>query len=122
MTLKEHYNTLYQGALEKITTNNYALDPLIDSTKDNRFGITLLIRPLDKVKNEIKKFLNALKTIDANQYYYANTDIHITILSIISCYNGFKLEDINLSEYNTLIKKSLLNTKNIEIEFKGITA
>lgn len=122
MKLKEHYNSLYQSALKKITYDNYILDPLLDSTNDNRFGITLLIRPPDEVKNAIQKFLNELKTIDANQYYYADTDIHVTILSIISCYNGFKLEDINISEYNTLIKQSLLDTKNIEIEFKGITA
>lgn len=122
MNLKEHYNSLYQNAIEKIKSDNYAVDPLIDSTKDNRFGITLLIRPPDKVKNEIQKFLNELKALEANQYYYANTDIHITILSIISCYNGFKLKDINISEYNTLIKQSLLDIENIEIQFKGLTA
>lgn len=43
-------------------------------------------------------------------------------MSIISCYDGFNLDTINLSKYISLIKKSLLNTSHIKIEFKGITA
>ena len=32
------------------------------------------------------------------------------------------MKDINISEYNTLIKQSLLDIENIEIQFKGLTA
>ncbi|SFC80706.1 hypothetical protein SAMN04487987_10146 [Algibacter pectinivorans] len=113
---------LYEKSLEKIISDNYTIDKLIDSSKDNRFGITLLIRPPLEIKNEIQKFLNELRILDSNQYYYENTDIHITIMSLISCYAGFKLEDIDVAKYNNLIKKSLSNISEIEIEFKGVTA
>lgn len=122
MNLKEHYDTLYTKSIKHIETDDYDIDALIDSPSDNRFGITLLIRPSLKVKNEIQKFLGELKAIDPNQYYYENSDVHITVMSIISCYNGFKLESNEIPKYIELIKESLANISNIEIEFKGITA
>tara|TARA_R110002050_G_scaffold281956_2_gene429631 strand:- start:805 stop:1485 length:681 start_codon:yes stop_codon:yes gene_type:complete len=122
MNLKTHYNNLYTESIKKISNDNYQIDELIDSSLDQRFGITLIIKPSIEVKNEIQKFLNQLKSIDPNQYYYQNSDIHITVLSIISCYNGFKLEGIKLSEYIKTIKKSIITNSNIKIEFKGITA
>lgn len=122
MSLKSHYDTLYKTAIQSIVSNNYEIDNLIHSNLDNRFGITLLMRPPIAVKNEIQKFLNALKAIDPNQYYYKNSDIHITVMSIISCYDGFQLDTIDISKYTTLIKESLADISNIEIQFKGITA
>lgn len=122
MTIKVHYDNLYEKSIKRIASNNYEIDELINSPSDDRFGITLLIRPSSEVKNEIQKFLDELKAIDPNQYYYENSDIHITVLSIISCYNGFKLADIDISKYIELIKESLLEVSNLEIEFKGVTA
>jgi len=122
MNLKEHYDCLYLDSVEKIKNNHYTLDQLIDSSSDNRFGITVLIRPSIDVKNKIKGFLNELKKNNPNQYYYPNSDIHITVLSIISGFEGFDLKSISVPEYNTLIQKSIENIKDFEIHFQGITA
>ncbi|WP_100615652.1 2'-5' RNA ligase family protein [Confluentibacter citreus] len=122
MNLEEHYNKLYIESMKKIMDDDYEVDKLINSSLDNRFGITLLIRPPDAVKNNIQKFLNNIKTVEPNQYYYKNSDIHITVMSIISCYEGFQLERIDISEYIDLISKSLIENPEIEIEFRGITA
>src|SRR5690606_29085962 len=99
MNLKEHYNTLYKTSVRKISSDNYEIDPLIRADNDARFGISLLIKPPLEIKNEIQKFLHELQTIEPNQYYYPNTDIHITVLSIISCYEGFRLSNIKVSDY-----------------------
>ncbi|WP_111306851.1 2'-5' RNA ligase family protein [Confluentibacter sediminis] len=122
MDLKTHYNILYTDSIRKIRNDDYEIDPLINSSSDNRFGITLLIRPPDDIKNNIQKFLNEFKSIDPKQYYYQNSDIHITVMSIISCYDGFELERINISEYIDVISKSLTKNPKINIDFKGITA
>ncbi|NMH88593.1 2'-5' RNA ligase family protein [Flavivirga algicola] len=122
MNLEAHYKNLYEESIQKISNDDYQIDDLIHSPLDNRFGITLLARPSKKVKNEIQKFLSKLKTIEPNQYYYANSDIHITVMSIISCYDGFMLKDIELPEYIKHINDSLIDDSNIEIKFKGITA
>ncbi|SFZ93299.1 2'-5' RNA ligase [Flaviramulus basaltis] len=122
MNLEKHYSSLYESSIQKINNDDYQIDKLIHDPNDNRFGITLLIRPSAKVKNEIQEFLNELKIVEPNQYYYENSDIHITVMSIISCYNGFELKHIEIPKYIDIIKKSLITNPNIEIEFKGLTA
>lgn len=122
MNLVEHYDNLYQESIQKIKSDDYQTDNLIVSTKDNRFGITLVIRPDISVRNNIQTFLTELKAVESDQYYYPNSDIHITIMSLISCYNGFHLSQISIPDYVELIKKSIPERKGIQIEFKGITA
>ena len=123
MNLIEHYNNLYKASILKIQSDCYQIDERIDSTADNRLGITLIIRPNIQVINNIQTFLDDLKAIEPNQYYYPNSDIHVTALSLISCYNGFDIAQISILEYVELIKKSITAyNKSFEIEFRGITA
>lgn len=122
MNLENHYKTLYNESINKIFSDNYEIDHLIDSNKDKRFGLTLLIRPSNEIKNEIQKFLNKFKEIEPNQYYYPNSDIHITVMSIISCYNEFDISKIDLQKYIELTEKCLIKGIELNINFKGITA
>jgi 2'-5' RNA ligase len=121
MNLKEHYNLLYRESMYKIMSENYKTDNLIDSETDRRLGLTIVIRPSAAVKNNIQQFLDELKKIEPNQYYYPSSDIHITVMSIISCYEGFEIDTIELPKYIDLIQKCLI-TENINIQFKGLTA
>lgn len=122
MKLKEHYNELYINALQKIVSDQYETDDLIASPADNRFGLTLLIRPGDEVKKRIRTFLEELKTIDPNQYFYPDADIHLTVMSIVSCYDGFKLTQVDKEAYIEVILASLPRGENLEVKFEGITA
>lgn len=122
MDLPAHYNKLYQESKAKIAGGNYEIDELIDSKDDCRFGITLVIRPDESTKANIQHFLDEVKAIDPNQYYYQNSDLHITVMSIISCYVGFELEQINIQDYVKLIEQVLLKHRSFKIQFKGLTA
>ncbi|HEY8935675.1 MAG TPA: mutarotase [Cyclobacteriaceae bacterium] len=122
MNLPEHYNALYHDAIQKIKSDNYQIDNLIDSSSDNRFGITLLIRPDKQIRDAIRKFLSDLKIVEPDQYYYPDSDIHVTVMSIISCYNGFDVAQISVVDYVEIIRKSIINEKKMKIEFRGITA
>tara|TARA_B100000953_G_scaffold15577_1_gene13719 strand:- start:323 stop:1003 length:681 start_codon:yes stop_codon:yes gene_type:complete len=122
MNLTEHYKELYESSIRLIENGDYKTDLLIDSPADRRFGITLLIRPPENVKNKIQLFLDDLKEVDPSQYYYPNSDIHITVMSIISCYEGFHLDQISIVNYIDLIQESLNEIARFKIKFKGITA
>ena len=122
MNLTEHYNQLYTKSSEEILSGNYKLDSQIKNSSDSRFGITLLIRPNELIKANIQLFLDQLKAIEPNQYYYPDSDIHITVMSIISCYEGFSLDQISIPKYIDVIQQSLVHLDKITIDFRGITA
>jgi 2'-5' RNA ligase len=122
MNLAEHYHKLYTESIAKIAAGNYETDHLIDSDTDYRFGITLVIRPDAATNNNIQQFLSEAKAIEPDQYYYQNSDIHITLMSIISCYEGFDLKDIHVQDYIQLIQQVLAKHKSFKIQFKGLTA
>lgn len=122
MNLKQHYHNLYLESLQRIKADQYQLDPLLDAETDTRAGLTLLIRPSLPVKKAIQSFLEQLKAIDPHQYYYPESDLHITVMAIISCYEGFVLEQIEVAEYVKLIQKSLEGVSSFAINFRGLTA
>ena len=122
MEMIKYYNKLYEDSTKKIISDNYQIDEHIDSPSDNRFGITLIMRPGIYIKNNIQKLLSELRAIEPDQYYYSNSDIHLTVLSVISCYNGFVLEDISLKDYIKLIKQNINTLNEIKINFNGLTA
>ena len=122
MTLENHYKKLYHESINKISSDNYHIDTLIDSKNDRRFGLTLIIRPSNEIKRKIQDFLKNFKEIEPNQYYYPNSDIHITVMSIISCYNDFDMSKIDVQKYIDLTEKCILKGIDLNITFKGITA
>lgn len=122
MSLEAHYNNLYNESIKQIKSNAYQTDNLIDNKDDLRSGLSLIIRPSEVVKNTIQRFINQLKAIEPHQYYYPNSDIHITVLSLISCYDEFDISDISTDNYIELIEKSMDKNLNFEVEFRGITA
>jgi 2'-5' RNA ligase len=121
MNLSEHYNALFKTSSELILSEKYSIDSKISDDSDKRFGITLLIRPSEEIKNNIQTFLKELKKTEPEQYYYPNADIHITVMSIISCAEGFTLNKFSTSEYVEIIEKSLVDVNKIEIEYRGVT-
>jgi 2'-5' RNA ligase len=122
MNLKEHYNKLYQDSIKKIRSDSYQTDKLIDSNNDKRFGITLLLRPDSSVRAKIQKFLSEIRAIDPNQYFYPDSDLHVTVMSIITCYDGFELSQINVDNYVDTIQKSIRGLSRFNLEFNGLTA
>lgn len=122
MDLKAHYANLYEKSIALIETDQYQIDNLIHSPTDFRRGLTLVIKPDEQIGKQFQSLLTELKEIDPHQYYYPVDDFHITALSIITCYEGFKLADIVLNDYIETIQKSLANISPFSTNFEGITA
>lgn len=122
MNLEDHYNDLWKKALQKFKKQEFEFDTLINSDDDTRYGITLLARPSNEVKQNISKALQKIKTVAPNQYYYPISDLHITILSIISCYAGFSLDEIDQSEYRQIVHSATKSISPFKLHFRGVTA
>ncbi|MNX20279.1 hypothetical protein D3C86_502190 [compost metagenome] len=122
MNLTEHYNQLYKTSSEIISAGKYSIDSELKNELDSRFGITLLIRPNDEIKANIQTFISELKKVEPEQYFYTDSDIHVTVMSIISCSENFSLNQISPNEYIEVICRSLVDVDKINLHFKGITA
>ena len=118
--LDELYSSLNDKAYAEILSGKYFIDDSIDASNDQRFGLTILIRPNDNVKNEIENVLNKIRKVEPEEYYYPKSDLHVTVLSIISCYSGFDISKISIHQYSEIMGKSVKDIENFEIEFKGI--
>ncbi|WP_281232554.1 2'-5' RNA ligase family protein [Flavobacterium gelatinilyticum] len=122
MHLSQHYNQLYKTSSEAIIKGKYETDAAIKNESDSRFGVTLLIRPNSEIKTKIQLFIDELKKTEPDQYFYPDSDIHVTVLSIISCSENFHVNQISPNDYIQVICKSLVDVDKITIQFKGITA
>lgn len=122
MDLKKHYNGLWENALQIFRAGDFEIDPFLNTANDNRFGITLLFRPGKEVKDKVDVFLQELRQLEPEQYYYPASDMHVTVMSIISCHAGFSLGSIHLVEYIAVLQECLADIKPFRIDFAGITA
>jgi 2'-5' RNA ligase len=117
-----HYNQMWIHARSSFLEGKPTGDPLLDEPGDDRYGITLLLRPDETTAQKIHAFLQQMAGLEPDQYYYPVSDLHLTILSIISCYSGFQLSQIDIPAYDTRIKEVLRGVPPFRIRFKGITA
>lgn len=116
------YDEMWQKSLPRFQTGDYEVDAQIQSDGDTRTGFTVLCRISGEVGGNIERFLQRLRLIEPDQYFYPPTDLHLTVLSVISCYQGFELSDVEPNAYIQVVKQSLENIKPFKIEFRGITA
>lgn len=113
---------MWAQANQQFELGRFEYDALINSPNDSRRGITLLARPPESIKAAIKVLLNDLQDTEPWQYYYPTTDIHLTGLSIISCYEGFTLNQMDTNAYVALIREVLHTHSSFNVSFSGLTA
>lgn len=122
MNINTTYNEMWQRTLPLLKSGIVETDPMIFNKKDTRRGMTLLFRPPAHLVASIQSFLQAAQQIEPNQYYYPSTDLHLTVLTIISCQPDFKRHDINVSLYQPIIEEALSTIPPFKIRFQGVTA
>lgn len=119
-TLEAVYNDLWKKSHQQLSQGTHHVDPYLNTKEDPRKGITLLARPEASVIAKIQELQNHLRELEPDQYYYPATDLHLTVLSIVSCYKDFVPNKFDASEYIEIIQSCLSNS--IEVELRGITA
>jgi len=119
--LQQLYTNMWKNSIDRFKNNNCETDQLIHDPRDMRRGITVLSYFDNPVDVEISKFLNELRIIEPEQYYYPSNELHLTVLSIIGCISGFKLSNINAEEYSSIFKESIKEIGGFKVKYKGIT-
>ncbi|WP_440906348.1 2'-5' RNA ligase family protein (plasmid) [Catenovulum sp. SX2] len=122
---KQIYEQMWQSFEQALVSNSYQLDKLINDSSDSRRGITALAYIQDNnqaLAQEINQFIQKVARLEPSQYYYPTNELHLTLLSVISCIAGFELTEVNVEAYRELFIEVMRDCAPISIEFVGITA
>ena len=122
MDLEKHYRELNRITLREIQNKGFSFDPELDNEQDSRRGLTLLLRPNQALKNAFGIFIEAVAAVEPGHYFYPASDLHITILPIISCIPKLALEQLDINKYGEVIEGAMDGTGKIGIRFEGIFA
>jgi 2'-5' RNA ligase len=122
MDLAAHYDAMRTAALGQLAQGEAELDPLIDSPHDTRRGLTLLTRPPAAITAAMEEVVTEFQAVDPAQYYYPTPDIHLTLLSIISCYSGFTLATVDPARYQLAVQAILADCRPFTLTYTGLTA
>lgn len=113
---------MWAGAKPLLQAGDITIDPLIDAKDDPRRGLTLIFRPPESIVSGIQEFLYKAALPEPHQYYYPASDIHLTVLSIISCYPDFHPDPEILTSYQSIIHECIQETPPFTLAFRGVTA
>ncbi|MGI4870638.1 MAG: 2'-5' RNA ligase family protein [Janthinobacterium lividum] len=122
MNLPAHYAAMRAAALQQFAQGAADLDPLLDAPNDTRRGLTLLARPAPPLAAAIVGLLAELRRTEPAQYYYPAADLHLTVLSLISCYPGFTLAAIEPEKYRRLVAETVQDILPFTVTLAGLTA
>jgi 2'-5' RNA ligase len=122
MNLQQHYEAMRTEGFRKLAEGQVELDSQIESGDDTRRGITLVARPPAAIRTRLEELLADFKSVEPDQYFYPASDMHLTILAIISCYSGFKLELIEPADYRAAARHIVEQISPFTISFTGLTA
>lgn len=120
--LEKKYNVMWETSQAHFAEQGVDIDPNIYSNCDNRKGITVIAKFSSDLGVEVCQSFEKLKRIEPKQYYYSENELHLTVLSLISCNENFSVEQINIDEYKSAIVKAVMGIKPFKISFKGVTA
>lgn len=122
VNLNDHYNQLWERSLASFREGRFDCDPYLRGKEDRRYGLTLRAVPPRPVKADVVTALSDIQSVAPEQYYYPAADLHITLLSVISCYAGFTLGGISPGAYADIIQRAIENVAPFRIRFRGVTA
>ena len=116
---------MWQRFDQALHNEGVSVDHNIHNNADTRRGVTALayIEKNDtQVATRISEFLAGLQQVIPNQYFYPTDELHLTMLSVISCVDDFTLDDIHIPPYTALFQEALLGLPEFNITFRGVTA
>ncbi|MDN2665493.1 hypothetical protein OW495_02120 [Vibrio sp. 14N.309.X.WAT.E.F5] len=120
------YDDMWQRFELALKRNEYELDPYLSELEnDTRRGITALAylnQGNSSTINEIIRFQKEVRELEPKQYYHPSNELHLTVLSVISCLPEFAVTEIDVNPYIDVFRSALKNAGKIEIRYHGVSA
>lgn len=122
MSAEKVYERLWREASPSLARGAINLDPLIGSGQDRRRGLTVVLRPAAAVLDAYDEFLLEARSLEPAQYFYPRSDMHTTVLSIVSCEPEFQPSPAERAEYAQLVGTVAAGAEPFSVTYRGVSA
>ncbi len=120
--LSERYAQLWNGAIDFVRGGAVNVDPLLAIREpDLRRCLTVIVRPDAETREAVAVFLDQLRDLDPEQYYYDPSELHVTVLSLFTATPDFQKYLVRYDEYLGAVRAALSQGRSFSIEFTGVT-
>jgi 2'-5' RNA ligase len=108
------------GALLK--SGEMPIDPhLRDKAGDSRRGVTLVARPDANVRRKVGRLLSEVAAIHPRQHFYRPSELHVTVMAIISGSTSWRDEIRKLPACQEVLNRVLEKGRLFRVHFRGVT-
>ena len=90
--LQAQYDGMWRDTQRVVAASGFQWDEQIGSPDDTRYGITLRLRPSPEVRHRITALLAEFNALEPGHHVYLETEIHVTVLSLLTCRPRFALD------------------------------
>lgn len=119
--LETLYSNINSQGMEAILQNQEKIDPVLNNPEqDKRLGLTLLIHIRGEITGKFRLLIEKLRRIEPEQYFYPASDIHVTVLDLISAHKDFAREDPLVAQSIKLVQNAISGLTPFNINFRGI--
>jgi len=116
------YKMLWDTSFNPVSRGDIDIDQLISHPEaDQRRGLTLIFRPPAELIQAIRSFLDELRQMEPDQYYYPETDLHFTVLSLFTATEDHQREYDRLKNYQAAVENTLKDIPPFEFQVSGLT-
>ena len=120
--LRPRYDALWEEHWPNIRRGLIATDPLLaHKASDGRRGLTVIARPAPAVAAGLAGMLGTLAALEPQQYYYPQSDFHLTVLSLFTATDDYAPRLQRLAEYRDAVAAVLAAAPAFSIDTAGIT-
>ncbi len=120
--LRLRYDEMWSTTIGKIRSGQVELDPVLAAQAgDERRGLTVVARPSAPVRRRAQALVRQMRQIEPDQYYYAASELHVTILSLFTATEHHASFFARKDQYISAVSAALKNAELFVIRFEGVT-
>lgn len=114
---------MWNEAVLALEQGELRIDPyLSDKAKDLRRSVTLVFRPSAPVRDALVEYIERLKQICPEQYFYRPEELHLTVMAVFSGTEQWQKEMERVPQCQQILQELLKLQLSFKVKFRGVTA
>lgn len=119
--LQIHYDAMWERSFDAVASGDIDCDTHLAAGRDLRRGLTLIARPGPALQARFNAVADRLAGAEPHQYRYPATDMHMTVLSLLTVAEDAAAQLFRLADYRGAVHDALKGMAAVDIDFAGMT-